>query len=87
MQSLNGARIVVFDFDRVPYIDQTGIYALEEIIRDLKNKGIEVMFVNVQAEPLKTRKRMHLVPNVVPENNFFSNMNQCMKHLQEVFAV
>ncbi len=37
--------------DRVPYIDQTGLYALEETLFDLNKKGLQVIIIGLQSQP------------------------------------
>ncbi len=86
VQALIGARVLIFDLERVPYIDQTGVYALEEMVRGLKQKGIQVMFVNVKGEPLNMFKKLHLVPELVSETMLFPNMEQCTQRLEEELA-
>ena len=86
VQSLNGARVVIFDLDGVPYIDQTGVYAMEEVVKDLKTKGVQVMFVNVKGEPLNMFKKLQLVPRLVPEKMLFRDMGHCTERLEQVLA-
>ena len=49
IQTLNDdVKAVIFRMDRVPYIDQSGLYALEDIIFDLRAQNIEVILVGTQ---------------------------------------
>ncbi|QPJ62858.1 MAG: SulP family inorganic anion transporter [Candidatus Nitronauta litoralis] len=71
IDSLGDVKLLIFDLGRVHYIDQTGVYALEEIITRLREKGIDVMFINVHNEPLGLFKKLHVVPQLVPEQRCF----------------
>ena len=61
--------IIVFRFDEVPYIDQSGLYTIEESILDLQRKGIQVFLVGLQDQPLSILKKIKLIPNLLPESN------------------
>src|SRR5690606_3959906 len=42
---------VIIRMDRVPYIDQSGLYALEEVISELLKQGIVVLMVDIKPQP------------------------------------
>ncbi|WP_262239982.1 SulP family inorganic anion transporter [Serratia liquefaciens] len=58
-------KIVIFRMENVPYIDQSGLYAFEDAITNLHQKGIEVMFCTLQAQPLSMLEKIGLIPNLV----------------------
>jgi len=42
--------------EKVPYVDQTGLYSLEEVIRSLEAKGIAILMTGLQHQPLRMLK-------------------------------
>jgi SulP family sulfate permease len=46
-----GVKILVIRMDRVPYVDQSGVYALENAILDLALKNIKVLITGLQEPP------------------------------------
>ncbi|HZY81818.1 MAG TPA: sodium-independent anion transporter, partial [Cyclobacteriaceae bacterium] len=48
MQALPEARAIIFRMENVPFIDQSGIVALQEAIRSLKARGILIIFAGLQ---------------------------------------
>lgn len=37
--------------DKVPFIDQSGLFALEDVLLDLYQKEIEILMVGIQSQP------------------------------------
>lgn len=48
MQAFPDARAIIFRMENVPFIDHSGIVALQEAIRHLKTKGIVLLFAGMQ---------------------------------------
>jgi len=67
-------KVLVIRMDRVPYIDQTGLYAMEEILFDLNKKGLRVMIIGLQSQPSDMLRAIDIIPNLVPENQLFDDM-------------
>jgi len=60
--------------DRVPYIDQTGLYAMEETLLDLNKKGMKVFIIGLQSQPEDRLRSINIIPNLIPENQLFKNI-------------
>ena len=61
--------------DRVPHIDQTGLYAMEETLFDLNKKGLQVVIVGLQSQPEDMLRSIDIIPDLIPENQLFENMD------------
>jgi len=78
-----GVRVLVIRLDKVPYTDQSGIYALEEAITELQGKDVIVVLTGVQPQPLDMLKKIDIVPALIPEMHLFSTFEDCevwLKH-------
>ncbi len=75
---------VILRMYRVPYIDQSGVYTLEEIILGLEQKGIKTHIVGIQQQPLYLAKTIDIVPDLIPESNVFDDFDSCMAHLSTI---
>lgn len=75
-------KAVIFRMDRVPYIDQSGIYALEDIIFDLRKQGVEVIFVGLKEQPRDMLKAVDIIPDLVPEEDLFENIGNSFAYLK-----
>ncbi|GAA4279424.1 SulP family inorganic anion transporter [Aquimarina mytili] len=75
---------VILRMDRVPYMDQSGVYTLEEIILGLEQKNIKTQIVGIQKQPMYIIKSIHIIPDLVPEERVFEDFDSCMTYLIEV---
>jgi SulP family sulfate permease len=69
--------------DRVPYVDQSGLYTLEEIIFDLRARNVEVILVGLNEQPCDMLKAIDIIPDLVPEKDLFQNIEDGFAHLRE----
>lgn len=76
------AKVVIFRMKKVPYIDQSGLYALEEVIKEMQKNGIIVVLTMIQPQPLYLLKRNRLIPNILPEKYLFDSIEDCAEWLQ-----
>ncbi|MDZ7614639.1 MAG: SulP family inorganic anion transporter [Flavobacteriaceae bacterium] len=75
------ASYVIIRMGRVPYADQSGLYALEEVLLDLEKRNIHPLLVGVQRQPLYLMQSIDIVPGLIPEDHLFETFNDCMKWL------
>jgi len=73
----------IFDLKAVPYIDQSGIYALEESILELEQKGLVVAFAGLQKQPKAMLKNIALIPNLIPEEQIFDTCKDAVHSLED----
>ncbi|MBL4862886.1 MAG: SulP family inorganic anion transporter, partial [Crocinitomicaceae bacterium] len=79
----DGIRVLIIRMDKVPHIDQSGIYAMEEAITDLQNKDVVVVLTGVQPQPLDMLKKIDIIPALIPEMHVFMTFQDCevwLKH-------
>ena len=80
-KKLQNIRIVILKMSGVPYIDQTGLYAMEEVIMDLKKRGVAVCIAGLQDQPHDMLMKIDLIPSLIPEEFLFSNFSECASFL------
>lgn len=73
---------VIIRMDRVPYIDQSGLYALEDVIFDLRENGIEVLLVGLQEQPDDMLRSVEIIPNLVEESDLFQTVDESFDYLK-----
>jgi SulP family sulfate permease len=76
---------VILRMDRVPYIDQSGLYTLEEIIFDLRAQNTEVVVVGLNEQPRDMLEAIDIIPDLVPENDLFDNIDDSFSYLKNQF--
>lgn len=82
VKALPDIEVVVIRMDKVPYVDQSGLYAMEEAILDLRRLDIAVVFTNLHGQPLDMFKRINLVPGLVPQDHSFPDFKSCTAWLE-----
>ena len=73
---------VIIRMDRMQYIDQSGLYALEDMLVDLEKDGISVLLVDVLSQPRYMMERIDIIPDLISENHIFSNFNECLNWIK-----
>ena len=74
--------VVVIRMDKVPYVDQSGLYAMEDAIMDLQKQNIKVVFTDVHGQPLDIFERFNLIPGLVEREYCFEDFPTCAKWLK-----
>lgn len=72
------ASTVIIRMDRMQYMDQSGLYALEDVLIDLRKSDIDVLFVDVLRQPRYMMERVDIIPDLIPEENIFDNFDACL---------
>ena len=76
-------KVLILRMDRVPNIDQSGLYTLEEAIMDLLTKDVIVLMTGTQSQPLDMMKRIDIVPGVITESQMFDDFQSCEVWLRD----
>lgn len=74
-------RVVIIRMDRVPFIDQTGLYALDESILAFERQGIEVLLTGLQPQPGTMLRRLRLIPDLIEDHHVFDSFQECVDWL------
>ena len=76
--------VVVIRMERVPYIDQSGLYALEEAITELENnKNLTVIFTGVKGQVKDMLEKIGIIPNLVAYDECFSTAAEVEAYLEK----
>ena len=79
----NSAKTVVFRLSRMQYMDQTGLYVMEDALKDLKARGINLIFVGLLDQPRYMMERIDIIPGLVNEDQVYENFNMYLKQLSK----
>ena len=80
-------KALILRMDRVPYIDQSGLYALENVLFDLKKKNIPVILVGIQEQPKDKLLSIGIIPNLIPEDTICKDINTALNLLKNKLKV
>ncbi len=71
------ASYVIVRMEKVPYIDQSGLYAMEDVLLGLEKKEVHPLIVCLQEQPLYLLESIDIVPDLIPKEHIFDNFNDC----------
>ena len=77
------ASTIIVRMDRMEYIDQSGLYALEDSIVELKKDGKNVLVVDMQTQPKYMMERIDIIPDLIPEECIFVDFKTCLQWVKE----
>lgn len=83
LQIPDTASTVIMRLGRMQYMDQSGLYAMEDMLQDLQAKGVEVLFVNLLKQPRYMMERIDIIPDFIPEEHIFKSFDDCAKWVKE----
>lgn len=74
----NTASTVIIRLGRMQYIDQSGLYAMEDVLVDLRKENINVLFVGLLKQPRYMMERIDIIPDLIPKEHIFNNFKDCL---------
>lgn len=77
------AKVVIIRMDRMSYIDQSGLYAMEDVLVDLVKREVKVVLVDILEQPSYMLERIDIIPDLVPQEQIFKTFSDCMKWIKE----
>jgi SulP family sulfate permease len=80
----NDAKIVIIRMRLVSFMDQSGLYAMEEAIKDLQARGVMVLMTIIQPQPMYMLTKMKVIPEVVPQEHTFKTFEDCTDFLKQI---
>ena len=72
------ASTVVIRLGRMQYMDQSGLYAMEDVLVDLRKDNINVLFVGLLRQPQYMMERIDIIPDLIPREHIFSTFKDCL---------
>ena len=77
------ASIIILRLDKMSYMDQSGLYAMEDVLVDLIGNNKKVLLINPIEQPKYMLERIDIIPNLIPENQIFNSFNSSMVWIKE----
>ena len=77
------AKIVIIRMRLVSFMDQSGLYAMEEAIKDIQSHGTQVLMTIIQPQPMYMLTTHKVIPGVIPEEHTFKTFEDCTEYLRD----
>ncbi|GGG37928.1 SulP family inorganic anion transporter [Bizionia arctica] len=71
------AKTVIIRLGRMQYMDQSGLYAMEDVLHDLNKKNITVLFVGLLKQPRYMMERIDIIPDLIHPSQIFTTFKAC----------
>ena len=76
------ATTVIIRLGRMQYLDQSGLYAMEDVLQDLKNNNVEVLLVDILEQPKYMMERIDIIPDLIPRAHIFDDFKSCINWIE-----
>lgn len=77
------AEVVVIRMSKATYMDQSGLYAMEDVLVDLVKKNVKVLLVGLAEQPKYMLERIDIIPDLIPKENIKLGFEDCVVSLKE----
>ena len=77
------ATTIIIRMGRMQYIDQSGLYAMEDALVDLVRSDKKVLLVNIIEQPRYMMERIDIIPDLIPEEQIFDTFKECVKWIKK----
>lgn len=74
---------VIIRMKYVPLIDQSGAYALEDLIRGMAERNVPVLVSGLHPEPRDLLEGLHILGTTLPEAHVFADFDDAVRYLRE----
>ena len=77
------AEYVIIRLGRMQYMDQSGLYAMEDVLQELQKNNITVLFTGILDQPKYMMERIDIIPDMVPNEHIFEKFKDCVSWVKE----
>jgi len=75
------ATTVIIRMEKVPYMDQSGLYAMEEVLLELRRRNVKILMDHLQQQPKVMMENIDIIPDLVPEEYIFDTFKETMVYV------
>ncbi|QIE60034.1 SulP family inorganic anion transporter [Rasiella rasia] len=83
MKIPESATHLVIRMGKVSYMDQSGLYAMEDTVLRLKRSGVKVLLVNLMEQPRLMMEKIDIIPDLIPEHKIFKSFKEAMQYIEK----
>jgi len=75
------ATVIIFRLSKVPYMDQSGLSVLDDVLVDLCARDKKVLLVGLTEQPSYMLYKARVIPGLIPEENLYENFKACLESM------
>jgi SulP family sulfate permease len=69
---------------RMNYMDQSGLFVMEDVLIDLVKQGKKVLLVKIVDQPLYMLESIDIIPDLIPRKHIFDTFDDCLDWIKEI---
>jgi len=77
------ATAVIIRLDKMRYIDQSGLFAMEDVLNDLAAHDIKIVLVQLQKQPRALMEKIDIIPALIPQEQILLSFNDALACLKD----
>ncbi|MCW5520888.1 SulP family inorganic anion transporter [Aureitalea sp. L0-47] len=74
---------VIIRMDKVPYMDQSGLYAMEETLYRFNKAKITAILIHLEKQPRVMMESIDIIPDLLPRELIFEDFNEALDYIKE----
>jgi SulP family sulfate permease len=82
----DNSSVIIIRLGKMPYIDQSGLYAMEDVLVDLVSNGKKVLIEGLIQQPKYMLERIDIIPDLIPEDQIFENLDESLLWVKDHFT-
>jgi SulP family sulfate permease len=82
----DNSSVIIIRLGKMPYIDQSGLYAMEDVLVDLVSNGKKVLIEGLIQQPKYMLERIDIIPDLIPEDQIFENIDESLLWVKDHFT-
>ncbi len=72
------AKTIILRLGRMPYLDQSGLYTIEDMLLELKKNDVTILFVGLLEQPRYMMERIGIIPNFISNKYIFNTFHDSL---------
>lgn len=76
-------QLVIIRMGRMNYLDQSGLFVMEDVLKDLIQQGKKIFFVKIINQPKVMLEKIDIIPDLIPHEHIFETFNDCLLYIKE----
>ena len=77
------AQVIVIRMENMKYLDQSGLFVLEDILIDLCSKNTKVLLMGLSEQPRYMLENIDIIPDLISKDIIFDDFKVCLKWIED----
>ncbi len=79
----DNAQVIIIRMENMKYLDQSGLFVLEDILIDLCSKNTKVLLMGLSEQPRYMLENIDIIPDLISKDIIFNDFKVCLKWIEE----